>query len=308
MQRADSFLATGYRHFLAVAETGSVRAASRQINVAASAISRQIVLLEAQLGIALFDRSGRNLELSPAGEALLRGLRATSREHEETLDYLSALRGLKRGRVRVATVESISVSILPDVLEDFAKAYPGLQVSVTVAGSDTVTELVRDHTADIGFTFNPTALEGLEVELTRDMPLGAIMSPSHPLAKAKKLSLIECLAHPIAWPSRGLSLRTILDRKSPRLKGRLDPAFECNSLRLMASLARRGSCVAFQTPIGIEQELASGTLVFIPLADRGLPIDRLMVVRRAGQVGRLATDTFLALAKRFLPNEAIVQK
>jgi DNA-binding transcriptional LysR family regulator len=308
MQRADSFLATGYRHFLAAAETGSVRAASRQINVAASAISRQIALLEAQLGITLFDRSGRNLELSPAGEALLRGLRATSRSHEETLDYLSALRGLKRGRVRVATVESISVSVLPDLLESFTKSYPGLQVSVTVAGSDAVTELVRDHTADIGFTFNPMALDGLEVELWRDMPLGAIMSPSHPLARSKKLSLAECFAHPVAWPSRGLSLRTILDRKSPRSSGKLNPAFECNSLRLMASLARRGSCIAFQTRIGIEQELNSGELIFVPLADRGLPIDRLMVVRRAGQVGRLAADTFLALAKTFLPNGGDVRK
>ena len=296
MKAAESFIAIAYRYFVAVAELGSVRAAARQLNVAASAISRQLILLEAQLGIALFDRSGRNLELSQAGDVLLRGLRAAAQGHEETRDQLSALRGLKRGRVRVATVESVSVSVLPDLLLEFARAYPGIQVTVTVAGSDAVTELVRDHHADIGFTFNPTALEGLQVELTRDLRLGAVMAPGHALAKAAKLTISECLAWPCAWPSRGLSLRAILDRVTLGFAKQPQPTFECNSLRLMASLARRGSCIAFQTPIGIEQEIAAGTLVFVPLQDRRLPPDRLMIVRRAGQSGRLASDAFLALA------------
>ena len=298
MQRADQFFATAYRHFLAVAETGSIRAAARQINVAASAISRQIVLLESQLGLPLFDRLGRNLELTPAGETLLRGLRNASHGHEETLDHLGALRGLTRGRVRIATVESISVSLLPDVMGQFAAAYPGIQLSVTVAGSDAVTELVRGHAADIGFTFNPTTLEGLQVEMSRDLPLGAVMSPRHPLAKAKSLTLLQCLEHPVAWPAKGLSLRAILDRKANLWTREQSPAFECNSLRLMASLARQGRCIAFQTPIGIEQDVKSGELVFVPLAERSLPVDCLMIVRRKGRGGGLAADSFLAFAAK----------
>lgn len=296
MKANESFIAIGYRYFLGVAELGSVRAAARQLNVAASAISRQLILLEAQLGIALFDRSGRNLELSPAGEVLLRGLRATAQGHEETVDQLSALRGLTRGQVRVATVESVSVALLPDLLLEFAGIYPGIQVAVTVAGSDAVTELVREHHADIGFTFNPSAIEGLKVELTRDLRLGAVMAPGHALAGEASLTLAQCLDWPCAWPSKGLSLRALLDRATAGLARQPQPAFECNSLRLMASLARRGSCIAFQTPVGIEQELASGALVFVPLQDRRLAADRLMIVRRSGQGGRPAADAFVSLA------------
>ena len=80
----DSHLATGYRHFVAVATLGSVRAASRQLNVAASAISRQVGLLEAQLGIALFERHTRSLALTEAGVELLRGLQAANQTHEGT--------------------------------------------------------------------------------------------------------------------------------------------------------------------------------------------------------------------------------
>ncbi len=306
MKAQTSFIAIGYRYFMAVAEAGSVRAASRSLNVAASAISRQLILLEHELGIALFDRGGRNLELSPAGDVLLRGLRAASQGHEETLDHLSALRGLKRGRIRVATVESISVSVLPDVLLEFARKYPGLQVTITVAGSDAVTELVRDHHADVGFTFNPTTLDGLDVITARDMQLGAVMAPGHPLAKAKRLTLADCLGHPVAWPSRGLSLRAVLDRALGAAK--FEPAFECNSLRLMASLARRGSCIAFQTPIGIEHELAGGSLVLVPLTGQRLAPDRLMIVRRQGQKGGLAADALLAVSLDHLPVARSVRK
>lgn len=300
MPKAETALiAIAYRHFMAVAETGSVRAASRDLNIAASAISRQIIQLEETLGLALFDRSGRGLTLTPAGMVLLRGLRDTAQGHENTLDELAALRGLKRGLLRIATVESISVSILPDMLLAFAKAFPGIEVAVTVAGSDAVTTLVRDHEADAGFTFNPSSLEGLSVAAARDLHLGAVMAPTHPLAREKRLNLADCAAYPLAWPSRGLSLRAVLEAVPAARK--LRPAFECNSLRLMASLARRGSCIAFQTPIGIEQELKDGALIWIPLTDKRLPADGLKVVCRANAGARPAVEAFLALAARHLP-------
>ena len=168
----DSHLATGYRHFVSVATLGSVRAASRQLNVAASAISRQIGLLEAQLGISLFERHTRSLALTEAGVELLRGLQAVNQTHEGTLDLLASLKGITRGRVSIAVVESLSISFLPDLLIAFSRKFPGVQAAITVAGSDMVAELVREREADVGVTFNPSALEGLTVEFERGIPLG----------------------------------------------------------------------------------------------------------------------------------------
>jgi hypothetical protein len=70
----------------------------------------------------------------------------------------------------------------------------------------------------------------------------------------------------------------------------------------MASLARRGSCIAFQTVIGIEQELAAGTLIFVPLSDKRLPADRFRLVARKGAGGRPAAAAFLAVAGRHMPD------
>lgn len=306
--RSDSLLTTGYRYFVAVAEAGSVRGASLALNVAASAVSRQIILLERQFNILLFERRGRSLRLSAAGEILLGGLKAAMQGHETTLDHLDALRGLKRGRIRIATVESISVSALPDLLARFAGDHPGVEITVTVAGSDMVTDLVRGHDADIGFTFNPATLEGLDVRLMRDLPLGAVMRRDHPLAGERKLLFAHCLDYPVAWPAKGLSLRAILDKMLGAAKKPPSHAVECNSLRLMAALARRGRCIAFQTPIGIEQEIADGSLVFVPLANRRIPPDRLTIVRRPGSGGGLAAGAFLDLAARHFAGIGKVRK
>lgn len=299
MQYADSVLATGYRYFLSVAQLGSVRAASRQLNVAASAISRQILLLEGQLGIALFERQGRHLTLTDAGTVLLRSLKHLQIGHEEALTALTAFKDLKRGRIRIATVESISVAILPDLIAEFAESFPGIQVAVTVAGADTVIDLVRDHDVDIGFTFSTAPLEGLSVEFERSFRLGATMAPGHPLAGRSKIALADCLAFPVAWPAQGLSLRAIIDQGLVGA-GQVLPAFECNSLRLMASLARRGACIAFQTQIGIEREIRDGQLVFKPLTDRRVPLDHLKLVRRQKLTARSPLSAFLDLSRRRL--------
>ena len=148
--------------------------------------------------------------------------------------------------------------------------------------------------ADIGFTFNPTSLDGLEVAYRKDMQIGAVVAPDHPLCAAKGLKLADCLAHPHAWPARGLSLRAALDAGLSNGAVRPAPVLECNSLRVMATMARQGRCVAFQTPIGIEQHLASGALKFLPLRDKSVPLDCFMIVRQAGRKLGPAAEAFFS--------------
>ncbi len=306
MKRNASFLAIGCRHFMAVAETGSVRAAARRLNLAPSAISRQLNLLESDLGSVLFDRDGRRLVLAPAGETLLLGLRRAQLAQEEVTEQLGALTGLRRGLIRIASVESLSVALLPELLQAFSRKYPGITFKVDVDASETVNDKVREQLVDIGFTFNPSNLDGLETALRHDLPLAAIMAPRHPLAKSKSLTLAQCLAHPVAWPSERLSMRAILD-KALGTK-RVSPAYECNSLRLMSSLARRGQCIAFQTAFGIERELKEKTLVMVPLTDRALVLDRMMVITRHGTKARPALEALLALVSEEFSNLVSVRK
>jgi DNA-binding transcriptional LysR family regulator len=292
MRIDNAILSISFRYFAAVADAGSIRGAARELNIASSAVNRQILLLEQALGLALFERLGRSLRLTEAGAVLHAQVSATMRDYEHTLGAIDALRGLKRGRVRVATVESVSVSPLPDIVSSFRDRYPGIGIALSVAGSDAVTAQVLAHEADLGFTFNPTSLEGLEVAFEKGMRIGALLSPDHPLAGRTELSPAECLEYPHAWPARGLSLRAALDTALTDTALRPAPVLESNSLRVMSSLARAGRLIAFQPRIGIEQHLETGALVFIPLSDPGLPLDRLMLVRQRARAATPAAEAF----------------
>lgn len=310
MAPAASFLNIGYRYFLSVAETGSVREAARRLNVAPSAISRQLKLLEDELGASLLDRDGRQISVSPAGEVLLSSLRATRLQQENMAQQLAGLNGLRQGHLRIASVESVSVSLLPELLQAYRQRYPGVTFTVDVAGSETVTDMVHDHRAEVGFTFNPKHLRNLEVVTHSDLRVCAVMSPEHELAQAKSLTVGQCLQHAVAWPSEDISLRAILEhtlrRRTKMPRGAR--VFECNSLRLMATLARLNQCIAFQPPIGIETDLRNGTLLAIPLSDKALVRDQFAVIRRRSLQDRPAVDAFLDMVTGQLPKMQPVLK
>jgi DNA-binding transcriptional LysR family regulator len=278
-------LAIAFRYFAAVAENGSIRGAAAALSVAPSAINRQVLIIERGLGTELFERVGRSLRLSEAGHILLAHVRGAERTYEDARSAINELRGLKRGKVHLATVESVSVHMVPELLAAFLKLYPGIEVAVTVTGAETVTGLVRSGEADMGVTFNPHGLDGLEVAFQRSFPIGALMAPDHPLARRRRLALADCAEYPLVMPARGLSLRNLVDTALRTAARPVRPAVEANSLRLMAALARRGGCISFQTVIGIEPELAAGSLVLVPLADETLPLNHLTFLRQAGRKG-----------------------
>jgi DNA-binding transcriptional LysR family regulator len=280
------------RYFLAVAEAGSIRAASRQINVASSAVNRQILWLEEALGLQLFDRVGRRLRLSQAGEVLLAHVRRTYSDFEGTVAELDALKGLRRGTVSIASVESVAERLLPAVIGSFRKRYPGIHVNVSISSSLEAARKVEAAEADVGFTFDPPETSALTIAFHHDLVIGALMRPDHPLSAVKLLHLQDCLKYPVALPAEGLSLRTRIDVVRAHIPGASRTYVEANSLRLMRALAREEQVIGFQTRIGCEEELANGTLVFKPLADKPLQADRLCVVTSSLRALALAPGMF----------------
>ncbi|WP_421983072.1 LysR family transcriptional regulator [Roseibium sp.] len=280
------------RYFMAAAEAGSIRAASRELNVASSAVNRQILWLEDALGMQLFDRVGRRIRLSQAGELLLAHIRRTYSDFEGTVAELDALKGLRRGSVSIASVESVSEKLLPALISSFRKRYPGIHVSVSVSSSQDAAAKVEAAEADVGFTFDPPENSALTVAFEHELVIGALMSPRHPLAEQGRLGLHDCLKFPVALPAEGLSLRTRLDLVRSRIPGASRTYVEANSLRLMRALAREEDVIGFQTMIGCEDDLASGSLVFKPLTDAPLQADRLCVITSSLRALALAPGMF----------------
>ena len=290
--KARNLYAPAMRYFAVVAEMGSIRAASRELNVASSAVNRQILWLEEALGLQLFERVGRRLRLAQAGEILLAHVRRTYSDFEATVGELDALQGLRRGTVSIATVESVAETLLPDLVSGFRRSYPGIHVSVTVTSALEAARLVEAAEADVGFTFDPPSSLALTVAYHHDLAIGALMAPGHPLANVEGLGLADCLRYPVALPAAGLSLRTRLDAAMAQMPRGLRTYVEANSLRFMRALAREEQVIGFQTQIGCEEDIDAGRLVFRPLSDQPLQKDRLSIVTSSRRALALSPGMF----------------
>lgn len=287
-------------YFNAVAEHLSIREAGRRLNVASSAISRQISQLEDALGLPLFERQGRRLRLAPAGEILYRHTRRLSGPLEAAVQELEMLRGLKTGTVRVAAVESIGISFLPGIIADFGRRYPRLHLDVAVCSSADVIERLIGERCDIGFGFISAPPRQIEVALRRDVRIGVVMRPDHPLAAIPEPTLAACVAHPLAVGKPEISIRAVIEPFLRRESEFLPPLVEVDSIRLLVELALTGAYASIMTPIGAQAALGRGDLIFRPLADPGLPLNRFALLSRAGGTPRFASAVFHEHARQRL--------
>jgi DNA-binding transcriptional LysR family regulator len=281
-----------FSYFLAVVQDGSFRGASRSLRVASSAINRHILLLEQELGFALFERRARSLKLTDAGQILHRHCLGTVRSFEDALEQLDALRELRSGVVRVAASESFAAEIVPEICSEFADAYPAIRLQVAVADAATVIASVANDDSDVGFAFGTGDLKGVRLVAEHELEIGAVVGPNHPLAGRRTISLAECSHYPLVIPDPRLSFRRRIDEVSDLFAAREAAGVAASSPRLMIGIARMNRHVAFQTRIGLSGDLAAGTFVFLPLSDKHLKRDRCMIVASSRSEGRFAAERF----------------
>lgn len=300
-QMSRVLYAPNLNYFVAVTEAGSIREASRRLNISASAVSRQILQLEEAVGVPLFERLGNKLRISAAGTVLLRHCTVTLRNLEATVAEIDALQELRTGVVRIGTVESASISLVPTLLQQFSAKYPLIHVSVFMSSAEAVADSVAEGRVDLGFAFNPLHTDRFITHLRKQYLLGAILSKDSPLAKSKKVSLAECLKFPLVLPAPGLSIRSTLDRIVGRHGNELRAFIETNSLNLMNRLVRGGRFVGIQTQLGIEEMLKTGELTFVELSEPSLGMEEFAVITDAHSKLNLAARAFLDHTLTALP-------
>lgn len=279
-------------YFRAVAETLSVRECSRRLNVASSAISRQIAQLEDALDMSLFQRDGRRMRLTPAGEVLYRHVCRLSAPIEAAISELDMLRGLKTGTVRIATSETIGLFVLPQLISGFMARYPTIHVDVTVTSSSDVIKQLDDEHVDIGFAFVTGPPRLVQMSTQHEVLVGALMVRDHPLAQVPRLRLADCFAHPVAIGKAGLSIREAIDPLLEELNLLKMPVLEVGSNAMLVELARTGYHVAITTSIGAYSETGNENLLFRPLEDAELPSHFFGLMVRVGASLHFAPATF----------------
>ena len=260
-------LSPGLRYFLEVVRSGSIRLAAERLHVAPSAISRQIVLLEREVGAPLLIRTRRGVLPTEQGRIVAAYGNRIGRGAERLRASLDDLGQVRRGRVSVATVEGMLDRVLPEALLSLRAAHPGVSVAVQVAGTHQVAEAVLRENVEIGIAFEAPRRNELLLRYRWAQPLHAVMRPGHELAGRKILTVGEILTYPHALPDRSFGIRMLTERAAAESGSAVAPVAETNSIDLCRSLARSGDVVTVLPPIATARDLAAGTLHTVPLAD-----------------------------------------
>ncbi|MEU9437233.1 LysR substrate-binding domain-containing protein [Streptomyces sp. NPDC048252] len=232
-------------YFVAVAEEQNFTRAAGRVHISQSGVSAQIRQLERELGAELFDRSGRTVTLTVAGRAALEHARAALAAAEAVGQVVGQVTGLIQGRLKVGMVIGCTLTPLFDALAAFHRLHQGVEISLLEDNSDRLVEGVRADVIDLALVGTAGAApEGLDSLTVISERLVAAVPARHPLAKQRRVTLRDLVAHPLVCMPAGTGLRAVFDRACTA-QG-LQPAIglQAGAADAIADLAARGLGVA----------------------------------------------------------------
>src|SRR5688500_114435 len=171
----------------AIAETGSFTAAGDKLHVSQSAISRQILLLEDELGEAIFHRIGRRIRITPAGESLLQLSHRVFQDLEDTVSAISDTQESLRGTMRLVGGMTVCLYVFPSLLAEVRRTHPDLDLKITVGSAERSIAMLRSGAGDLGLVTLPVEAADLVSVPVLEEELLLITYPAHPLAKKKQI-------------------------------------------------------------------------------------------------------------------------
>ena len=253
------------RYFDMVRKYGSIRKASEQLHVASSAVSRQILKLEDELGVSLFERSPSGVMLTKEGEVFSQFVSRITADLNHTLSVLDKLKTESTNKISIAAQESVVAEFLPNVLLQFNDKYPEVQTTFTTVSGRKLIRLLTTGEVDIAIVFDPEDNPEVEQLTTQKLRVRAVVDAKHPLASMESVSLDQCSQYPLILPDHSWPLRDQIDQLLAQVSFRPNIVTSSNSVAFIRRMLASELCVGFQTIVGIERQVNDGTFVTVPL-------------------------------------------
>jgi len=299
-----SMIPASLRYTHQVARSGSIQAAAKELNIAASAINRQILGLEEDLGVALFERLPRGMRLTAAGHALVTLIRHWREDENGLAAEIRQLQGTSQGKVALMAMDGHVNGVLLDFVQRLALSHPRISLDVEVASPDDALTALLAGKVEIAAIANLAPRRDIHTLWRTDLPFGCVVAPHHPLAGRDSISLQEAVAHPIALQSAALPIRRYLDSHHAWLFTDERKTITTNSPQFVKMLARSGDYLAFTSQLDAAPELIDGSLVFLPVRDKSAEPQSISVAIDArkplSRVARIVADLLTENLQGFL--------
>lgn len=279
------------RYIDEIARCGSIRKAAGRLNVASSAINRQIIALEEAIGAPIFERLPRGLRLTAAGELYVEHIRNVMKDYQRLEARIRGLKEPQAGKVSIATTVGLAAGPLPTILARFLDDHPRMHVRVRTDVPETVLNSVLIGEVDLGLGLNLPPAPGIRALASFEVPLGLIVAPGNALAQRKQVHLADVIGMPLVLAHTSSSLRDAIDLALAPLNAPVEPLLETNSMEMLKQLVKIGAGVTFMNPLDVIEDCRRGDLVFLSLADKHIRKQPLKLIARA----RAPLDTTASL-------------
>lgn len=293
------------RYIDQVARLGSIRRAATVLNIASSAVNRQILKLEAEIGTPLFERLGNGVRPTAAGDYIIGHARDTLARWNNVRADIATLSGDIHGEVRIVSIPAPLVRILPRAIEATSRQHPNIAFRVIDAAPKEHTEEMRARRPDIAILFIDRRHQGYDVAARISLRIGAIMRPDHPLASKKEVTLTECAAYPVCMMSDPWILNATAEAEFTQSGAQFKAVVLTNSLPMTKQIMINGLGIGFFTPTGFVDELKSGDLVHVPMAEPDLAGNEIgLLIHR----DRQSSPAVKAIAERLIEEFAQLER
>lgn len=291
---SERLLPAALKYIDQVVHCGSIQAAARELNISASAINRQILMLEEELGVELFERLPKGMRPTLAGELVTTLAQRWRGELGWMSSEIKYLEGENQGHLRIVAMDSMANGVLPRCIERLRLDHPKITLEVEIATPDAAQSALVNGQADIALAFNLPPHREVHAVWTASLPLGCIMAASHPMAGAASITLQDVANLPMVLQSRALTIRRFIEARHDWLfqKGRMPVV--TNSLQMLKALAGNGHYVAMSSELDVATEILAGTIVFVPLRDRSAEAQTFSIATsprfKLHRIGQIACD------------------
>jgi DNA-binding transcriptional LysR family regulator len=284
--------------FVSVCEHRSFTRAAEELCLSQPAVTRQIAALEADLRTRLFERLGRDVQLTTSGMAMQRYAKEMLRLASEARRAVGDVVSGEAGRLAVGANSTTATYLLPRVLREFREKYPGVELAVHTGVSSQVAEMVQANSVDLGIVTGHASQEGLIAVALTEYEIVAVAFPEHPLANAAApVHTNQLSGCPLILMEEGTNLRRYVDRllSTAGVEERVSVTMELDNVEAIKKMIEARLGISLLPLISVEAEVESGRLVAIPLADMPAASRRISAIYRQDKYVTASIRAFLDL-------------
>ena len=253
------------RYFVEVVQAKSFTKAAERVRVAQPALGFQVRKLEDELGSALLVRHSRGVKTTEAGDALLKHAHAILRQIELAKQEVIDLAGPPRGPLALGVTPTASALLATRIVQQCGETFPGIALNLVEGLSEDVMKWLDEGRIDLGFTYNPTAIKGIESKplLIEDL---FYISPTEDDVGAEKIALAKLRNRSLILPSRPHGTRILVERAAEQQGIVIQVSCEVDSVATVRELVEAGIGATI-LPLGAVQDaVRSGRLHAVRIA------------------------------------------